>query len=62
MTIVQRPGRVMLVRVPATSIEDRGAYEFFAGLDRTGEPQWSTSPADRLAIYEDLDGVGRSRR
>lgn len=56
--VVQRPGRVMLVRVPAQSIEDRGAYEFFAGLDRTGEPQWSTNPADRIAIYEDTDGVG----
>ncbi|HEY7641890.1 MAG TPA: hypothetical protein VH814_19320 [Steroidobacteraceae bacterium] len=58
LTIVQRPGRVMLVRVPATAIEDRGAYEFYAGLDSSDQPQWSTSSADRLAIYEDLDGVG----
>jgi hypothetical protein len=58
LDIVQRPGRVMLVRVPATSIEDRGAYEFFAGLDSSGEPQWTTNAADRSAIYEDPDGVG----
>lgn len=58
LSIVQRPGRVMLVRVPATAIEDRGAYEFYAGLDRTRQPLWSNDPADRLAIYEDLDGVG----
>lgn len=58
LNIVQRPGRVMLVRVPALAIADRGAYEFYAGLDRTGQPEWSTNPADRLAIYEDLDGVG----
>jgi hypothetical protein len=58
LSIVQRPGRVMLVRVPATAIGDRGAYEFYAGQDRTGQPDWSTHPADRLAIYEDLDGVG----
>jgi hypothetical protein len=58
LAIVQRPGRVMLVRVPAASIEDRGAYEFFAGLDSSGQPTWSTNPAARLAIYEDLDGVG----
>jgi hypothetical protein len=58
LDVVQRPGRVMLVRVPALSIEDRGAYEFFAGLDSTGQPEWSTNPADRFAIYEDLDGVG----
>jgi hypothetical protein len=58
LAIVQRPGRVMLVRVPLTAIEDRGAYEFFAGLDSSGEPQWSTSPASRRAIYEDSNGVG----
>jgi hypothetical protein len=58
LKIVQKPGRVMLVRVPEASIEDRGAYEFFAGLDSSGQPQWSGNPADRLAIYEDLDGVG----
>jgi hypothetical protein len=58
LTIVQRPGRVMLVRVPTASIEDRGTYEFFAGLDSSGERTWSSDPAERLAIYEDLAGVG----
>ena len=58
LTIVQRPGRVMLVRVAVASIGDRGAYEFFAGLDSSGEALWSSDSADRLAIYEDLDGVG----
>jgi hypothetical protein len=48
----------MLLRVPATSIEDRGTYEFFAGLDSSGQPQWSADAANRLAIYEDQDGVG----
>jgi hypothetical protein len=58
LQIVQEPGRVMLLRVPAASITDRGTYEFFAGLDGSGEPQWSADPADRIAIYEDQDGVG----
>lgn len=58
LLIVQKPGRVMLVRVPAASIADRGAYEFFAGLDSSGEPRWSADAADRRAIYEDQDGVG----
>jgi hypothetical protein len=58
LDIVQRPGRVMLMRVPALAIEDRGAYEFYAGLDSTGQPEWSTDPADRFAIYEDSAGVG----
>jgi len=56
--VVQRPGKVMLVRVPALAIQDRGAYEFYAGLDSTGQPQWSPRSADRIAIYEDLNGVG----
>jgi hypothetical protein len=58
LAVVQRPGRIMLLRVPALSIEDRGTYEFFAGLDSTGQPEWSPNPADRFAIYEDSDGVG----
>jgi hypothetical protein len=58
LDIVQRPGRVMLLRVPALAIEDRGAYQFFAGLDSTGQPEWSSTAADRFAIYEDSDGVG----
>jgi hypothetical protein len=58
LNIVQKPGRVMLVRAPAMSIEDRGTYEFFTGLDSTGQPEWSASAADRHAIYEDAAGVG----
>ncbi len=58
LAIVQQPGRVMLVRVPTTSIDDQGAYEFFAGLDSSGEPQWSADPDEQAAIYEDEDGVG----
>jgi hypothetical protein len=58
LDIVQRPGRVMLVRVSAQALEDRGAYEFYAGLDSTGQALWSADPADRTAIYADPDGVG----
>jgi hypothetical protein len=56
--IVQKPGRVMLLRVPATSIDDRGTYQFFAGLDSSGEPQWSADSGERAAIYQDENGVG----
>jgi hypothetical protein len=55
---VQLSGRVMLLRVPAASIEDRGAFEYFAGLDATGQPTWSADPAKKLPIYEDRAGVG----
>ncbi|HKU14757.1 MAG TPA: hypothetical protein VJQ52_10210 [Steroidobacteraceae bacterium] len=55
---LQRPGKIMLVRVPALSIEDRGTYEFYAGQDASGQPTWSTNPAARRAIYADAAGVG----
>ena len=46
------------MRVPAASIEDRGAFEYFAGLDPTGQPTWSTDPTKKIPIYEDGAGVG----
>jgi hypothetical protein len=58
LSIVQRPGRIILLRVPALSIEDRGAYEFYAGQDSSGQPKWSTNQADKVPIYEDPRGVG----
>jgi hypothetical protein len=58
LDIVQRPGRIVLLRVPATAIADRGAYEFYTGLDRTGQPTWSASAARKVPVYEDPDGVG----
>lgn len=58
LSIVQRPGNVMLLRVPSTLIEDRGAYEYYAGLDSTGQPIWSSDSAKKAAIYQDANGVG----
>jgi hypothetical protein len=58
LNIVQRPGKIMLLRVPKLTIEDRGAYEFYAGQDSTGQPKWSTNQADKVPIYEDPLGVG----
>ena len=58
LNIVQRPGKIMLLRVPKLTIEDRGAYEFYAGQDSTGQPKWSTNEADKVPIYEDPLGVG----
>jgi hypothetical protein len=58
LDIVQRPGRVMLLRVPAASIEDRSAYQFFAGSDASRQPTWSTDASKATAVYEDPDGVG----
>jgi hypothetical protein len=58
LKIVQRPGNVALLRVPSATIEDRGTYEFFAGMDSTGQPIWSVKASDRAPIYHDAAGVG----
>jgi hypothetical protein len=58
LNIVQRPGKIILLRVPRLTIEDRGAYEFYAGQDSTGQPKWSANAADKVPIYEDPLGVG----
>jgi hypothetical protein len=58
LQIVQRPGKVTLLRVPAAAIQNRGAYEFYAGNDSAGQPVWSSVPANKVPIYEDVDGVG----
>jgi hypothetical protein len=56
---VQLPGNVMLLRVPAASIEIKSAYEFFAGLE-SGQPTWSTDVSKAKAAYQEPDqhGVG----
>jgi hypothetical protein len=58
LSIVQRPGKIMLLRVPRDSIESSAAYEFYAGADADGRPAWSANPDEKVPIYEDLDGVG----
>ncbi len=58
LSIVQRPGRIMLLRAPVGSIEQRSAYEFFAGLDANGQPLWSKDAEAKSPIYQDADGVG----
>jgi len=40
-----------LMRVPRASIKDRASYEFFAGLDRDGDPTWSADIARRAAVF-----------
>ncbi len=48
----------MLLRVPAASIEIRGAYQFFAGSDASGLPTWTTDASKATAVYTDPNGVG----
>lgn len=50
--VVPDPVDLYLARVPVGAIQDREAWEFFAGA--SGEtPQWSTAVEDRVAVLTD---------
>lgn len=51
---VQYPGRVSLMRVPVTGIEDTANYEYFAGLDG-GAATWTGDIEAREPVFEDTD-------
>ena len=55
---VHRPGRVHLSRVPKNAILERARYEFFAGADAKGQPQWSRELARKQPVFADPNGVG----
>ncbi len=42
--------RFVLARVPADRIRSRAAYQFYAGLDNNGEPQWTTNLVSQCGI------------
>jgi hypothetical protein len=50
---------VVMARVPRDRVGDRNAYQFFAGLDGKGKPDWSADIAERKAVFEDPRGVMR---
>ena len=52
--------RLVLARVPADRIRERQAYEFFAGLDPSGQPRWSADVAKRVAAFAAPKQVYRS--
>ncbi|MBI2558894.1 DUF4185 domain-containing protein [Candidatus Woesearchaeota archaeon] len=55
---VQIPGEIILMRVPQASIMNRASYEFFSGLDSSGNPTWTTNLAARKPVFADSKGVG----
>lgn len=57
---VQQPGRVALMRVPTDQIDQKNAYEFFAGLDAEGKPNWTGKLAARRSVLN--DDIGGSHR
>ncbi|MCI0357440.1 MAG: serine hydrolase [Planctomycetaceae bacterium] len=44
--------RMVLARVSKAKLRERQAYEFFAGLDRIGEPLWTSEIGRRAAVFE----------
>lgn len=55
---VQKPGIIDLMRAPKDRLADRSAYEFFRGLDRGGNPQWTADLSERRPVFENPNGVG----
>ena len=55
---VQVPGEIALMRTARGGIMDRGAYEFFAGLDGEGNPTWTGDIGGRAPVFQDPAGVG----
>jgi hypothetical protein len=55
-----RPGtgdRLYLVRVARAKLRERGAYQFFQGLDAAGQPLWTLSSALAQPVFTDTHGV-----
>jgi hypothetical protein len=43
---------VVLARVERVNVRDRSRYEFYAGLDKTGNPEWSRKIEDRAPVFQ----------
>lgn len=57
---VRIPGRINLLRVHRARIEEKGAYEFFAGNDPDGQPRWTRQIAARQPVWQDeVNGTHR---
>jgi Domain of unknown function (DUF4185) len=50
---------IVMARVPEKKIADRGAYEFFSGLDGKGKATWSAGLGARKPVFTDPRGVMR---
>lgn len=50
---VQFPGEITLIRVPRGQLAQQSAYQFFSGLDGSGNPTWSSNLADRKPAFRD---------
>lgn len=48
---------IVMFRVPKDKIMNRSAYEFFAGLDAKGNPQWTLDINQMKPVFSDPNGV-----
>ncbi len=55
---VQKPGEIALIRVPKDQMTIRVAYQFFTGLDVSGNPIWTDDITVRVPAFYDPEGVG----
>ncbi|OMF22899.1 carbohydrate-binding protein [Paenibacillus sp. FSL H8-0548] len=51
-----RFGGVKLMKVNEAAIEDINSYDYFAGIDKTGEPVWSKAIAEAQLVVDDRAG------
>jgi hypothetical protein len=57
--VVQKPGRIYLLRVPKTEVfGSKSNYQYFNGLNSSGDPIWSDDISDKEPVFEDSNGVG----
>lgn len=50
---VRLPGRINLLRVKRSRIENKAAYEFFAGVDASSGARWTSQSAQRQPVWQD---------
>jgi CubicO group peptidase (beta-lactamase class C family) len=55
-----RADAMVLARVPGRLIRQQAAYDFFAGLDPAGRPQWTSNLPDRAAVFTSPNRCYRS--
>jgi hypothetical protein len=57
--VVQKPGRIYLLRVPKTEVfGSKSNYQYFNGLNSSGNPIWSNNISNKRPVFQDPRGVG----
>jgi hypothetical protein len=58
---VQRPGKISLIRCKKQELEDISKYQYFAGFNKDGNPEWSDNVSGRKPVFrDDQNGVMRT--